>query len=96
MSSRTPQECVDLAVDSTAPREEREDAIDELRTANECDELAGVATDASLETDYRRYALEAMATPQCDSMLRDLIEAGELEDSLRREAEALLQDSSDD
>ena len=96
MSSRTPQECVDLASDTTASREERENAIDELRTANECDELAAVATNDALDADYRRYALEAMATPQCEEMLGKLTEGGDLEGSLERTAETLLDDSSED
>lgn len=96
MSSRTPQECVDLATDTTAPREAREDAIDELRTANECDELAAVATNDALETDYRRYALQAMATPQCEEMLGELAEGGDLEASLERAAEGLVADRSGD
>ena len=96
MSSRTPQECVTLAVDTTAPREAREDAIDDLRRANECDELADIAMDEGLETDYRRYALRAVATTQCDATLRDIVDRDDLEPSLQREAEALLHDLDSD
>ena len=96
MSSRTPEECVDLASDPSAPLEAREAAVDELRTANECDELAALATDDALETDYRRYVLEAMATPQCEELLADLAGDAGLAETLRREADALLHDPMDE
>lgn len=90
MSSRTPQECVDLAVDSSASREDREAAVDELKTANECDELAEIAANEDLSSDIRQRALRAIATPQCDSMLRNLVERGGLDESLQQQAEELL------
>lgn len=96
MSSRTPQECVDLASDPSASRDEREAAVDELRTANECDELAALATDDAMGTDYRRYVLEAMATPQCEDLLAELADDTDLEETLRREADALLHERLDE
>ena len=90
MSSRTPQECVELASDPSAPRDEREAAVDELRTANECDELAALATDDAYETDFRRYVLEKMATPQCEELLAEIADDTGLAETLRREADALL------
>lgn len=92
MSSRTPEECVELAVDSSAGREEREAAIDELKTANECDELADILSNDDLETRYRRRALRAVATRQCEATLERLVEERSLESSLRDEAESLLQE----
>lgn len=90
MSSRTPQECVDLAVDSSASREDREAAVDELKMANECDELADIAANEDLSSDIRQRALRAIATPQCDSMLENLVERAVLDESLQQQAEELL------
>ena len=92
MSSRTPTECVDLAVDESATDEQREDAVDELRTANECDELEELVRKDDLDDRYRERALRALATPQCDSTLRELVEESSLDESLRDDAEALLRE----
>ena len=96
MSSRTPQECVDLAVDSSASQQDREAALDELKTANECDELADIATNEDVGSDIQQRALHALATPQCDSMLENLVERSDLDESLQGEAEELLEGLDDD
>ncbi|WP_436927640.1 hypothetical protein [Halosimplex amylolyticum] len=91
MSSRTPTECIELTIDSSASDEDRKDAIHALKQANECDELAHLVQTESLEDRFRHQALEALATPQCDSTLRDLSE-GELSDrELREKASDLLE-----
>lgn len=96
MSSRTPQECVDLAVDSSASKADREAAVDELKTANECDELADIAANDDLGSDIRQRALRAIATPQCDSMLENLVERDTLDESFQQQAETLLQELDED
>jgi hypothetical protein len=90
MSSRTPEECVDLAVDESATEERRDTAIHELEMANECDELANLVRTDDLDGRYRRRALRALATPQCDSTLQRLAEDDALDRSLREAAEELL------
>ena len=90
MSSRTPQECVDLANDSAASRADREDAIDALEAANECDELAAIVTNEDIEDDLRGVALRALAGPQCDATLRNVVEEGSLDSSLQGDAESIL------
>lgn len=92
MSSRTPEECIDLALDEGADADDREYAIHELKLANECDELEAMVRRESLAGEYRRAALRALATPQCDSTLRELVEEGALASSLRAEATDLLED----
>ncbi|SEW02815.1 hypothetical protein [Natrinema salifodinae] len=90
MSSRTPAECIDLALDDAATDEARTDAIHELKTANECDELAALVRRDELDDRYRRQALQSLATGQCDSMLRKLTEDEDVPQSLREEAEELF------
>lgn len=90
MSSRTPEECVELALDESATESEREDAIHELEMANECDELDALVRRESLSDGLRQCALQALATPQCDTMLRRLAGEESLEPSLRQEAENIL------
>ena len=90
MSSRTPEECVEVARDESAAEDERDDAIHELKMANECDELEGLVRATEIQDRYRQRALRALATPQCDSTLRELVEEGELDGSLREEASDLL------
>lgn len=90
MSSRTPKECVALAVDESADQEDRADAIHELKMANECDELAELASHDDVGHELRQQALRALGTPQCDSMLRRLVEGDSLDRTLQQEAENLL------
>lgn len=90
MSSRTPTECVDLATDESAADSARTDAIRALKRANECDELERLVRRDDLSEVYRREALNALATPQCDSTLRELVEEDPLEGPLHEEAAALL------
>lgn len=83
MSSRTPSECITLATDESANEEDRSQAIRELKTANECDELAALARRDGLEDRYRREAIDALATPQCDSTLKEIADANSLSEDLR-------------
>lgn len=99
MSSRTPEECIELAVDESAEEGRREDAIRELKLANECDELARLARMDDLPDRYREQAVAALATPQCDTTLRALVEDGDagdaLDGSLWEEAERLLAETEE-
>lgn len=90
MSSRTPKECVDLAVDASADQDDRVDAIHELKLANECDELARLASNDDIDDQLRQQALRSLGTAQCDSMLRRLVEDESLHQSLQEEAKNLL------
>lgn len=90
MSSRTPEECVDVARDASADPDARESAIHELKMANECDELAGLVSSDEVDDRYRREALDAIATRQCDTKLEELVEEGSLDPSLQSDAEDLL------
>jgi len=73
MSSRTPEEMRRSRPRRGGPGEKRAGAIRELRTANECDELEAIVRETSVDDRYRRQALEELATPQCDSTLRELV-----------------------
>lgn len=96
MSSRTPEECIELALAADAAEGTRLDAIRELKTANECDELEELVRNANLDERYRRVALESVATSQCESTLRELVDADCLEEPLRGEAESLLASVDDE
>lgn len=95
MSSRTPEECTEIVVDESAGEDQREDAIHELKLANECNELASLARMDDLSEQYRELALRALATPQCDTTLSGLVEDGGLDQTLRDEAERLLAETED-
>ena len=92
MSSRTPEECIEIAVDKSAKKENRNDAIHALKRANECDELKKLVHMENIEDHYRHEALHALATPQCDTTLKTLIEEGALNRSLREEAKDLFEE----
>lgn len=53
MSSRTPTECVELAANASADQDDRMDAIHELKLANECDELARLASNDDINDQLR-------------------------------------------
>ena len=95
MSSRTPEECIEVVVDESAGEGQREDAVHELKLANECDELASLVRMDDLSEQYRKLALRALVTPQCDTMLSGLVEDEGLDRSLRDEAERLLDEAED-
>lgn len=95
MSSRTPQECVELAVDTSAEPDDREDAIHELKMANECDELAELVLNGDIEERFRQRALRSLGSSQCDSMLERLVEAGSLDHQFHSDAEELLRQMDD-
>jgi hypothetical protein len=90
VSSRTPEECIELATDESAAQEDREDAIDALKLSNDCDDLEDLVRMETLQERYRRHALQALATPQCDSTLRVIADDDGMEQELRDEADSLL------
>ena len=96
MSSRTPTECIDLSTDTSANEIDRKDAIRALQRANECDELAELVRTSTLDDQYRRVALEALATPQCDSTLEILADDDSLDHERRDAAQTLLVDHDSD
>jgi len=92
----TPEENFEIACDESSDRAERETAIGELETANECDSLADLARMDDLDETLRERALSGMARPQCEQMLRELAEGEELPESLQKQAETLLDDTPGD
>jgi hypothetical protein len=96
MSSRTPEECVDAATDTSESDETRTEAIQELRRANECDQLEALVRNDGLDERFRREALGALDTRQCVSTLRELVEEGSLDREFREAASARLDERADD
>lgn len=92
----TPEGDFETAVDDSNDREAREQAIDELETANECDMLADLVRMDDLGTEYREQALDRLATPQCKPTLGNLVDGRDLPESLQEQAETLLEDVPDD
>ena len=92
----TPEEKFETARDGSGETEERERAIDELGTANECDRLAELVRMDDLEDRYRERALSGLAHPQCRLTLESLVESGDLPGSLLEEAESLLDGTPED
>ena len=92
-SMSTPPENAEIAADESADAEERERAIDELETANDCDKLAELVRRDDLDERYRERALEGLAHPQCRPRLQKLVDGGDLSESLRGRAETLLDDT---
>ncbi|MDS0282676.1 hypothetical protein [Haloarcula onubensis] len=90
MSSRTPDEYVDRATDSTASDANRKEAIHALETANECDELAALVRDHDIEAQFRHEALEAMGTPQCADTLQLLVDEDVLDSEMQSSAVEIL------
>ena len=91
-----PEQNVETATDSSSDREAREEAIETLEAANECDELADLALTDDLEEEYRERALTALGHPQCKTKLQQLVDGGEIPESLRSRAESLLEETPDD
>jgi hypothetical protein len=71
------------------------DAIHELKLANECDELARLASNDDINDQLRQQALRSLGTAQCDSMLRKLVKDESLQQSLQEEAKNLLSEIED-
>lgn len=92
----TPEENFEAASAGSTGDEERERAIDDLGTANECDKLADLARMDDLDEQYREQAVATLATPQCTETLRTLAEGDDLPGSLRERAESLLEETPDD
>ena len=89
----TPPENAEIAADESSDAEERERAISELETANDCDRLAELVRRDDLDERYRERALEGLAHPQCRPRLQTLAEGGDLSESLRGRAETLLDET---
>lgn len=92
----TPAANFEIAVDESTADERREQAIDELRTANECKRLAELVEADELEMQYREQALTSVAHPQCKPTLEMLAENEDLSEPLRKGAGSLLQEMPDD
>ncbi|MFC7138704.1 hypothetical protein ACFQMA_02495 [Halosimplex aquaticum] len=92
----TPEENLEIALDDARESESREQAIDGLQTANECDMLAEIVRADGVESRYRELAMTKLGHPQCKATLETLHESGEIPDSLRDQAEELLGNTPDD
>lgn len=92
----TPPENFEIAADESSDAEERERAIGELVTANDCDRLAELVRRDDLDERYRERALEGLAHPQCRPMLQQLADGGDLPESLQGRAESLLDETPED
>ena len=90
------EEQFEIAADESNGDDERERAINELETANECRKLADLVRMADLDDRYREQALEGLGHPQCRSTLEPLVEDGDVPESLQDRAEALLEEMPDD
>ena len=90
------EENFDTATDESSGDDEREAAINELETANECDSLGKLVRMDGLEDRYREQAIEGLGHPQCRSTLETLVEEGDLPESLRDRAETLLEEMPED
>jgi hypothetical protein len=87
----TAEENFRIAVNKSTDRTHREDAIDTLIDSGACDKLAILVQMGGLNAPYRRQALNGLAKADCTDILHILSENGSLSDTLRRDAEDLLQ-----
>lgn len=92
----TQEENFEIVVDDSRSADSRKRAIDELESANECDRLSALARRDDVERQYRERAVAGLAHPQCKGMLEELVENGDLPESLREQAEKLLRETPDD
>ncbi|WP_436926594.1 hypothetical protein [Halosimplex amylolyticum] len=92
----TPEENLEIALDDARESESREQAIDGLQAANECDMLAEVVRRDDVASQYRELAMTKLGRPQCEATLETLHESDAIPDSLREQAEELLGDAPDD
>lgn len=91
-----PETNFETVVDSSSDEESREQAIEGLEAANECDMLADLVRNDDLEDRYREQALSSLGHPQCESMLETLVENDDLSDAYLERAEQLLRETPDD
>jgi hypothetical protein len=91
----TPEENAEIAVDESKDPSAREEAIDDLRAANECSRLTDIALNDDIDDRYREQAVTNLAHPQCKPALRALVERSELPESMQNRAEELLDDTPD-
>lgn len=92
----TPEENLETALDPSSERDTRMRVIENLEAANECDGLARIVREDDLDERVRERALESLAHPQCEPVLRTLLEEGQLAASFQRQAESLLEETPDD
>ena len=90
-----PEQQFELARDASESIDRRVGAIDELGTANECDKLETLVLDSELDAEVRKHALSTLASPQCASTLRSIVESNALDPALREDAETLLSEAED-
>lgn len=92
----TPEESHEIALDESNDREDRKRAIGQLEAANECDMLADLVRNDSLEDDLRKLAFENLAHPQCKPVLETLVENGEVPEAFEGDGRTLLEQTPDD
>ena len=91
----TPEGNFETAIDDSRDRAARERAIDELQTANECDSLAELARMDDIEAEYRELAIRNLGHPQCEPTLSNIVDEGDLSDSLLELARSVLAETPD-
>lgn len=74
---------------TNVPRPTRYDAIDSLAETNEATELAILVRMDSLQGEYRRYAVKALARCNAESVLAEIAADSTVDASLRRQADRL-------
>lgn len=89
----TPEENYEIATDDSSDADTREEAIDALEAANECQRLQEIVHSDGLEERVRERALEGLANPQCRPTLENIADGGDLDGSLRERAESLLEET---
>lgn len=92
----TPQENFELATDDATDPEERERAIADLETANECDSLAELVGADDIAMRFRERALDGLDHPQCSSTLEELADDESLSESMRDRAREMLGETPED
>lgn len=86
----------ETAVDSSNDEETREQAIDDLEAANECDMLADLVRNDELDDTFRERALTGLAHPQCEATLESLADSGDVSETYSERASRLLEETPDD
>ena len=91
----TPEGNFETAIDDSRDRAARERAIDELQTANEFDSLAELARMDDIGDEYRELAIRNLGHPQCEPTLSNIVDEGDLSDSLDELARSVLAETPD-
>ena len=92
----TPEAHFEAVKDESSDDQRREEAIEGLEAANECDMLADIVRDDDIDSRFREQALNSLGHPQCKSMLETVVESEDLPESQQQRAEQLLQETPDD